>query len=176
MPSIGEVNRDARGHYRRQLALGIGLLLAGSFLAGLGAAGTVSGSALRTGLVIGGLAVLLSLWGFARRITLRDRERSMAVAGSIAAMASLPSLWVLAPSEVLPRSMLVIAVGLIYTIGITVLLAAILAGITLPEAGPNRTTSRPVSWTRSPSDSGKGRQAADGGREEDDLSFPIEDD
>lgn len=176
MPSIAEVSRDSRGRYRRLVALGFGLVLIGAFLVGLGAAGTVSGFTVKTGLTIGGLAVLISLWGFAARIPLRPGERSMAVAGTMAALASLLSLWGLSSSGILPQTMIVSAVGLIYAIGITVLLSAVLAGITLPEHGLDRaSTSEPVSWTRSPSESRKPRQTADGGTVEDDLPSPFDD-
>lgn len=177
MPSIAEVNRNGRGRYRSLFALGLGLVLVGAFLAGLGAAGTVRGSTVRTGLMVGGLAVLLSLWGFAARISLGQRERSMAVAGTMAGVASLLSLWVFSSGEVFPQTMLIVAVGLIYSIGITVLLSAVLAGVTLPDQGVGRApTSRNVAWTRSAPESRERRQAADGGTEEDDLSRPSKDD
>lgn len=175
MPSIAEVTRGTRIRRRRRLALGVGLVLIGAFLTGLGAAGAVSGSALRTGLLVGGLAVLVSLWWFALRTPLRERERSMAIAGTATATASLLGLWIFAPASILPQSVLVLAIGFVYATGVTVLMAAVLAGLTLPERGPRRdTTSGAVSWTRSDSGASRDRQAADGGATDDDLSFPLE--
>lgn len=175
MPSIAEVTRGSRVRQRRRLALGVGLVLLGAFLTGLGAAGAVSGSALRTGLLVGGLAVLVSLWWFVLRTPLRDRERSMAIAGTATATVSLLGLWILAPASVLPPSVLVLAVGIVFVIGVTVLMAAVLAGLTLPDRGPGRdSTSRAVSWTRSDAGGSPDRQAADGGATDDDLSFPLE--
>jgi peptidoglycan/LPS O-acetylase OafA/YrhL len=175
MPSIAEVTGGSRVRRRRRLALGVGLVLMGAFLTGLGAAGAVSGSALRTGLLVGGLAILASLWWFALRTPLRERERSMAIAGTTAATASLLGLWILAPASVLPQSVLVLAIGLVYAIGVTVLMAAVFAGLTLPERGPRRDSmSGAVSWTRSDAGTNTDRQAADGGATDDDLSYPLE--
>lgn len=176
MPSIAEAMRTRGVDGYRRLLAGLGLVLVGAVLVGLGAAGTVGGASPTTGLTVGGLALLVCLWFVALRVPLHRRERGMAAAGSTVAAASLISLWALVPTGVLPQSALTVGTGLVYAIGLTVLLAAVLAGVTLPGRGPaDQSTSTSVAWTRSSSQSAGEPRAADGGTAEDDLSFPLED-
>lgn len=177
MPSIAEATRSRGADGHRRLVAGLGLVLVGAVLVGLGAAGTAGGPAPTTGLVVGGLALLGCLWAVAARVPLHRRERALAAVGSTVAAASLLALWPLAPGGALPRSALTVGAGLVYAIGLTVLLAAVLAGMTLPgRAEPGQPTSSSVAWTRSSSPSAGEPRAADGGTAEDDLSFPLEDD
>lgn len=176
MPSIAEATQSHGPDGHRRLVAGIGLVLVGAVLVGLGAAGTAGGSASKIGLTIGGLALLVCLWFVALRLPLHRRERAMAAAGSTVAAASLLSFWALVPAGALPQSALTAGTGLLYAIGLTVLLAAVLAGITLPDRNRARqSTSSSVAWTRSTSQSASEPRAADGGTTEDDLSFPLED-
>lgn len=174
MPSIAEATESHGPDGHRRLVAGLGLVLVGAVLVGLGAAGTTGGSAPTTGPVIGGFALLGCLWVVASRVPLRGLERGIAAAASVAAAASLLSLWALAPARAFTGSALTVGAGLGFAIGLTVLLAAVLAGMTLPGRGSaNRSSS--VAWTRSASQSDREARAADGGTAEDDLSFPLED-
>lgn len=176
MPSLAEATQSRATDGHRRLVAGLGLVLVGAVLVGLGAAGTGGSPAPKTGLVIGGLALLVCLWIVAARVPMYRRERAMAAAGSTVAAASLLALWSLAPAMAASHSALTVGAGLVYAIGLTVLLAAVLAGMTSPgRSAAGQSTSSSVAWTRPSSPSSSDPRAADGGTTDDDLSFPLED-
>lgn len=175
MPSIAEATRSRRDAGHRRVVAGLGLVLVGAVLVALGAAGTTGGSA--SGLAVGGLALLVCLWVVASRAPLASRERRLAAGGSVVAAASLLSLWAVPPAGVSLQHTLTVGAGLGFAVGLTVLLAAVLAGMTLPGRGRvDQSAASSVAWTRSSSPSAGEPRAADGGTAEDDLSFPLEDD
>lgn len=177
MPSIAEATRARGGRERRRLAAGVALVLAGALFVGLGAAGTVSGTTPKTGLVVGSVAVVASLAALATGARLREHERALVAVGAAVATASVLFVLALAPAAVLTRPALTAPAGLGYLAGIAVMLAALLAGLTLPDGRRSRRADGgAVSWTRSGPDRTVREQAADGGTADDDLSFPLEDD
>lgn len=174
MPSIAEATGARRRRERRRLLLGLGLLGLGALFVGLGAAGTVSGASGKAGLVAGGLAVLVSLAALTVRADLAERERTLGSVGIAVAAASLLLVWALAPAAVLSRPALAIAGALGYLSGVAVLVAAVLAGVTLDRPSPGRhRQSRGVAWTR---DDSSRTPAADGGERDKELSSPLDED
>lgn len=174
MPSIAEATRTRRDRERRRLATGLGLLVIGALLVGLGAAGSVEGTTAKTSFVIGGLAVVASLAVFAARAPLAERERALVSVGTAVSVASLLFVWALAPAAVLSRPALTAAGTLGFVSGVVVLLAAVLAGVTVDRSGRRERSG--VAWTRSSDRRAPNGQAADGGSADDELSFPLEDD
>lgn len=157
------------------MATGLGLLIVGVLFVGIGAAGIVDGGTTITGIVFGGLATVISLAAIAVRAPLGDRERDLVFVGTAGSVASLLFLWALAPAAVLSRPALTAAGTLGFVAGVVVLLAAVLAGVTVDRPGRRRERSG-VAWTRSTDRRGPSGQAADGGQADDELSFPLEDD
>lgn len=174
MPSLAEVTRGRHAPERRRRLAGFGLLLVGAVLVGLGAAGTVSADSTKAGLLVGGFAVLAGLFGLAAVAPLGERERALAGAGAAVGAASLLALWALAPSAVLSRPVLILAAGFSYAAGLTVLLAAVLAGVTLDRGAPGREPSSTSGWTRQTPGPPTGPAAADGGEAGDELDFPLD--
>lgn len=175
MPSIAEATRSRGDRERRRLVTGFGLLVIGAFFVGLGAAGSVEGTTVKTSLVIGGLAVVASLVVVAVRAPLGERERALVTIGTAVSVASLLLTWALAPESVGPRPASVTAGTVGFVAGVVVLLAAVLAGVTVDRAG-DRPVKSEVAWTRSTDQRAPNEQAADGGRSDDELTFPLEDD
>lgn len=176
MPSIAEATGTRGDRERRRLATGLGLLVIGTLLVGLGAAGSVEGTTVKTSVVIGGLAVVASLVVFAARAPLGEREEALASVGTAVSVASLLFVWALAPESVLSRPASIAAGTLGFMAGVVVLLAAVFAGVTVDRAG-GRPEPSDVAWTRSTDQRAPNEQAADGGHSDDDeLSFPLEDD
>lgn len=178
MPSLADATRARRNRERRRLVIGVGALLAGALLVGLGTAGVVSGAPTKTGAVVGGLVVLAVLVGLLVRAPLGARERTIAGAGVGVGLASLVVVWAAAPAALLSGRTAATVVGAAgYAVGLTVVLAAVLAGVTIRRMVPReRTGSGEVSWTRSDPGTLAHERAADGGRKDEELSFPLEDD
>lgn len=174
MPSIAEATRRRGDCERRRLATGLGLLVIGALFVGLGAAGSAAGHTAKASFVIGGLAVLASLAVFAARARLGERERGLVFVGIAVSVASLLAVWALAPAAVLSRPALAGAGMLGFVAGVVVLLAAVLAGVTVDR--PVRGERRDVAWTRSTDRPAPNGQATDGGQADEELSFPLEDD
>lgn len=174
MPSIAEVTGGRQDHERRRRLAGFGLLLVGALFVGLGAAGVVSGASTKAGLLVGGLAVLASLFVLAAGAPLVEHERVLAAGGAALGAASLLVLWALAPAAVLSRPLLVGVAGFGYAAGLTVLLAAVLAGVSLDRWEPGREPSSTSGWTRSAPASPTEPAAADGGEDGDELAFPLD--
>lgn len=173
MPSIAEATRSSRSGERRRLAAGVGLVLAGLLFVGLGAAGTVGGAP-KTGFLVGGLAVIASLAALAVRAPLRDHDRALVSVGAVIATASSLSLWALTPAAAFDRPALLAGGGLGFLAGVAVMLAALLAGVTMDRGdGSPHSGGTAVSWTRS--NTGATRQVADGGTT-DDRSIRKKDD
>lgn len=175
MPSIAAATRARRSRERRRLMAGVGLLLAGALLVGLGAAGAVSGASAKTGAVVGGLAALGGLLALVARARLAERERAFVAVGVAVGLASLLFFWGLAPADLVANpSPVAVAAALGYLFGLTIVLAAVLAAVSVrPRADRAPDASATVAWRRSaPSQS----SAADGGATDDELAFPLEDD
>lgn len=169
MPSIAEATRASGDGSRRRLVVGMAFVLIGSLLVGVGAAGTVRGATIPTGLSVGGLAVVGCLTLLAARATRGRRERAVAFLGAMISGVSLVFPW--AMGSVVGGLWSVLTAGVGFTIGLTVLLAAVLAGVTLDRGdrtGPS--PSSPVAWTRSESDNPTSQPATDGGTAEDEYS------
>lgn len=181
MPSLADATGARRRRERRRLATGVGLLVAGSLLVGLGAAGAVRAGSLRTGATAGGLAVWVGLVVLAVRAPLDEDGGTLAAAGAAVGLGGLLGFWALAPVDVFSGPVLpAFVAGFGYLLGLTVVMASVLAAATgravgrRPALGSAAATT-PVAWTRAP-DRESGSQAADGGSTDDDLSFPLEDD
>lgn len=174
MPSIDEATRSAGSAERRRLAAGVGLVLAGTLFVGLGAAGTVGGAP-TTGLLVGGLAVIASLAALAVRAPLRKHERALVSVGAAIGTASSLFVWALTPAAAVGRPALQAAGALGFLAGVAVMLAALLAGVTMDRGERSPRTGDPaVSWRRSTADAT--RQVADGGTTDADHSVPNADD
>lgn len=177
MPSLADATRTGGDRQWRRLVAGVGLLVAGGLFIGLGAAGVLHGASTKTGVVVGGGAVVLSLIALSLRIPLGGRARAAAAAGAAVSMAGLLAVWALAPPAVLSRPLITGAGVFVYLAGLGVLLSSMLAEAALgPAFTGGRRRAGEVSWTRTERDRGARNQATDGGSSEDDLSFPLEDD
>lgn len=161
MPSIADATRARRDRTRRRLLTGVGLLLAGALLVGLGAAGAASGLPVVTEVLVGGLAVWGALLVMAVRAPLGERERGLTAVGAAVGLAGLLAFWALAPPGTV--SVLALLAGLGFLLGLTVVLAAVLAAASLPGPVPRSTGPSSVSWTRTAESPGSGSRATDGG-------------
>lgn len=176
MPSLAVATRAGGHRQRRRLVAGVGLLVAGGLFIGLGAAGVVNGASTKTGVVVGGAAVVISLITLSLRIPLGGRARTAAAAGAAVSAAGLLAVWALAPPAVLSRPLITGAGAAVYLAGLGVLLSSMLAEAALdPAVTDGHRRAGEVSWTRTERDRTARNQATDGGSSEDDLSFPLED-
>lgn len=175
MPSISEATRSSTGQRRRRIAAGIGLLLTGALFVGLGAAGVVNAGSVRTGALIGGLAVLCCVVLLADRASLGERERSVAAVGAAVGLAGLFVFWAL-PDGGGALETAVLGSATVYAFGIAVMVGAVLANVTMRTSDSGQLGSDEVTWERTRSASGPSEAAADGGGADDDLAFPLDDD
>lgn len=175
MPSISEATQASSGQRRRRIAAGLGLLLAGALFVGLGAAGAANAGSLRTGALIGGLAVLCCVVLLADRASLGERERSVAAVGAAVGLAGLFVFWGL-PDGGSALDAAVLGSATVYAFGVAVILGAVLANVTLRTADPRQFASDEVAWTRSDAAGGPSEATADGGTPDDDITSPFDDD
>lgn len=177
MPSIADATQTRSGRERWHLAAGVGLLLLGTLFAGLGLAGAVGVTSVRSVGAIGGLAGLAGLLTLVARTPLDDHEAIAAVIGLGIGFAGVSSFWIVTPVELSP-GLLAMPIASIfgYLVGVAIVLAAVLAAVSIrPSSGHRSNESPTVGWTRSDEGQHAHQPSADGGREEDDLSFPLDD-
>ena len=193
MDSLSETfgSRTVSGR-RRRLYLGAVLLLVGLVVAALGLAnvatglfaglGVPSAFATKLGLVLAGLLAPVVLVALLARLSPGTRLRIAAGVGVLFAALSLPLFWLSAPAgwQGDPGTLPLETLG-VYLVGVSL---AFFAVVTAAAVGVVTKTERrrPTgSSQRRPAGRGQGSgmvgepQSADGGEEDDDLAFPLDD-
>lgn len=177
MPSIADATRTQAGRQRWLLAAGVVTLLLGTVIAGLGIAGVVDAASVRSAGAIGGLAVLSGLVALVARVPLDEREEVTAMIGLAIGFAGVSAFWAVTPSDVFTGSLVPsIITGFGYLVGVAVVLAAVLAAVSIrPERPQQANEPSQLGWTRSDDNRNANQPAADGGQDDEELSFPLED-
>lgn len=177
MPSIADATRTQAGRERWLLGAGVAFLLLGTLIAGLGVAGVIDAASGRSVGAIGGLAVLSGLVALVVRVPLDERAQMTALVGLAIGFAGVSAFWAFTPVDMFTSSpVMPIVTGLGYLVGVAIVLAAVLAAATIRPGGTRRVNeSSPLGWTRSDDDRNANQPAADGGHEDEELSFPLDD-
>lgn len=176
MQSIADATGGHSHPNRRRLVAGVGLVLAGAIIGGLGLAGMLGAATVRGGLAAVGLAVLVGWVALAARAPLNERERAIAAVGLLVGFAAVSIFWAVTPSDVAADpSILTILSGLAYMAAVTLVMAAVLAVVSV-RVVPRSKQSNPSTtrWERTVG-SNPPQHSTDGGEDEEELSFPLQD-
>ncbi len=186
MPSLGDAYDEATDEWeRRRLYFGAALLFVGAVVAAPGlasvlagvltAVGVTEGTAITLGIAVAALAVPFAGAGLLRLVPANRQARTAGAAGVVFATVAVAGFIASAPADATLGSVPVIVV---VTYGAGVLLAlgspVVAAGLSAGDTGPSRPSTTFVRERRSISP--RGQVPADGGEEDQELAFLLDND